>query len=124
LNAEFWAVGLHSDEPFHGGNLEVRGFSTELCRLILDLARAGPFALTNDGDSSAVILVSEEQRADLPADMADYPKLMVCRTAEELESAREGGFDRWQEFRDAACGGFPPAGSAELGAAPERGGMS
>jgi hypothetical protein len=104
ITVEFWAKELDGPGPFCGGNLEVRGFSTELCRLVLDLARAGPFSISHDGDASAVILVREEQRADLPADMIDDPKLMVCRTPEELEAAIEGGFDAWREFRDRACG--------------------
>jgi hypothetical protein len=93
LIAEFWAKELRSSEPFYGGNLEVRGFSTKLCHLILDLAQAGPFSVSHDGDSSTVILVSESQQTELPSDMVDYPKLMVYLTPEELDAALEGGFD-------------------------------
>jgi hypothetical protein len=110
ITVEFYASGLDGAGPFYGGNLEVRGFSTELCALILDLARAGSFTVSHDGDSSSIILVSEAQRADLPADVAADPKLMVCSTPEELEAALEGGFDRWREFRDVACGGSPEGG--------------
>ncbi len=78
-----------------------------MCRLILDLAGAGRFTVSHDGDTGAVILVGEEQRAALPADMQGDPNLMVCRTPEELEAAVEGGFDRWQKFRDRVCGRSP-----------------
>jgi hypothetical protein len=102
--AEFWAKELHGGGRFVGGNLELRGFGTVLCRLILDLAKAGPFSISHDGDSGVIILVSEGQRANLPPDLANDPKVMVCETAEELEAAIDGGFERWREFRDAACG--------------------
>ena len=113
IAADFYASGLGDDsKPFDGGNLEVRGFSIELCRLVLDLARAGPFTVSHDGDASAVILIGEEQRASLPADMADDPKVMVCSTPEELEAALDGGFDAWREFRDRACGRASEGGPA------------
>ena len=113
ITAEFYATGLDDrSTAFEGGNLEVHGFSIELCRLILDLAGAGRFTLSHDGDAGAVILVGEEQRAVLPADMQDDPKLMVCRTPEELEAAIEGGFDKWRVVRDRACGRSPDSGPA------------
>jgi hypothetical protein len=107
ITVEFYTRGLDGREPFYGGNLEVRGFNLELCRLVLDLAQAGPFAVTHDGDASAVILVREEQRAELPAGMLDDPKLMLCLTPEELEAALDGGFDAWRAFRDLACPRLP-----------------
>jgi hypothetical protein len=114
ITVEFYASGLDEcGEPFYGGNLEVRGFSVALCRLVLDLARAGPFAISHDGDAGATILVSEEQRASLPADMADDPRVMVCETPEELGAALEGGFEAWRAFRDRVCGRIPGGGLAE-----------
>jgi hypothetical protein len=103
ITVEFYARGLDGDGPFDGGNLEVRGFSTELCQLVLDLARAGPFTVSHDGDPSAFILVAEEQRAELPADVADHPQLMVCLTPEALEAALDGGFEAWRAYRDRVC---------------------
>ena len=64
---EFYASGLDGGAPFYGGNLEVRGFSLELCRLVFDLARAGSYTVSHDGDASALILVRESQREELSA---------------------------------------------------------
>lgn len=107
ITVELYARGLDGDHPFDGSTLEVRGFGTELCRLVLDLARAGPFTVSHDDDPSAVILVAEEQRADLPADVAESPQLMVCPTPEALEAAIEGGFQAWRAYRDRVCGRSP-----------------
>jgi hypothetical protein len=108
VTVEFYASGLDDpDKPFEGGNLEVRGFSTEFCRLVLDLARAGPFTIGHDGDTDAVILVGEEQRADLPADLIDHPEIMVCTSPEALEAALSGGFEAWRTYRDRVCGNTP-----------------
>ena len=101
ITVAFYASRL--DDPavlFTGGNLEVHGFSIELCRLVLDLARAGPFTISHDGDPGAIILVGEEQRADLPADMADHPQLMVCPTPEALAAALDDGFEAWRALRN------------------------
>src|SRR5262249_40413412 len=110
ITVEFYASGLDGAGPFYGGNLAAQGVGTEPCALVLDVARAGSFTVTHDGDPSSVILVSEAQRADLPADMAADPKLMVCSTPAELVAALEGGFDKWREFRDLACGRSPEGG--------------
>jgi hypothetical protein len=108
VTVEFYASGLDDpSKPFLGGNLEVHGFSTELCGLVLDLARAGSFIVRHDGDASAVILVSEDQRADLPADLADQPELIVCSTPQALAAVLDSEFEKWWMVRDRACGRSP-----------------
>ncbi|HEY1191437.1 MAG TPA: hypothetical protein VGE74_27630 [Gemmata sp.] len=119
ITVELYSRGLDGDHPFVGGSLEVRGVSTDLCRLVLDLARAGPFTVSHDGDPGAVILVTEDQRAELPDDLAAHPQLMVCPTAEALEAAIVGGFEAWLAYRDRVCGRSPGALDAEPGAAPD-----
>jgi hypothetical protein len=104
ITVELYSGGLDGGRPFEGCNLEVHAFSVGLCRLVLDLARAGRLTISSDGEPDAVILTGEAQRAELPADVADHPKVMVCRTPEELEAALDGGFEKWREFRDSACG--------------------
>lgn len=99
ITVECYASKLDADEPFHHISLEVRGFSLDLCRLVLDLARTGRFSVSHDGDPAAVILADETHRRDLPPDVpADA--VMVCDTPEELEAALDGGFDTWKAYRD------------------------
>jgi hypothetical protein len=103
INVELWSTSLGGrTKPFDFCDLEVRGFDTELCRLILDLARAGGFTISSDVDSEAEILFDESQRAEV---REGCPRVMVCSTPEELEAALEGGFGAWQAYRDRVCGG-------------------
>ena len=98
-------------------DLEVRGFDTELCRLVLDLARAGGFEISSDADSSAVILTDEGRQAVV----WEGCRVMVCPTPEELEAALCGGFGAWQAYRDRVCGRAGERNPAEPDAAPDRG---
>lgn len=99
ITVEFWASGLERDNQFFGGNLEVRGFSLEVCRLLLDLAGAGRFSISSDGNPAAVILANDAHRADLPPDVPSA-EVMVCNTPEELEAALDGGFESWRAYCD------------------------
>jgi hypothetical protein len=119
ITVEVYASSLEGDGPFAGCNLEVRGLDTELCRLVLDLARSGRFQIGSDADSMAVILTDEGQRAEV---WDGCPRVMVCPTPEELEAALTGGFEAWQAYRDRVCGRSGERDPAERGAAPERGG--
>lgn len=101
ITVELYMSCLAGSGPFDAGNLEIRHLDTELCRLVLDLARAGRFTISSDADPGAVILLDEEQRATLGA---DPPPAMVCVSPEELEAALDGGFEAWQEYRRRATG--------------------
>jgi hypothetical protein len=119
ITVEVYASALEDHGRFAGCSLEVRGFDTELCRLVLDLARAGRFEISSDADSEATILTDESQRANV---WAGCPRVMVCSTPEELEAALTGGFEVWQAYRDRVCGPSGERAPAERGAAPARGG--
>src|SRR5262245_59822275 len=108
VTVEAYASSLEGRGPFTACSLEVRGFDTDLCRLVLDLARAGRFEISSDADSEAAILTDESQRAEV---RAGCPRVMVCTTAEELGAALAGGFGAWQAYRDRVCGGSGEAGA-------------
>lgn len=118
VTVELYGSTLWGRGKFTGGNLEVRGFDTELCRLVLDLARAGRFEISSDADSMSTIITDEGQQAT----PFEGGRVMVCRTAEELEAALSGGFEAWQAYRDRVCGQAGERDPAEPIAAPDRGG--
>jgi hypothetical protein len=101
VTVEAYASELEGRGRFNACSLEVRGMDTELCRLVLDLARAGRFTISSDADPEAEILTDETQRGEV---WDGCPRVMVCRTPEELEAALNGGFETWQAYRDRVCG--------------------
>ena len=120
VTVELYGSTLWGRGKFTGGSLEVRGFDTELCRLVLDLARAGRFEISSDADPMAIIVTDGGQQTTL----FEGCRLMVCRIAEELEAALCGGFEAWQAYRDQACGQSGERNPAEPSAAPDRGGTN
>jgi hypothetical protein len=117
VTVEVYASALEDKSRFSGCSLEVRGFDTELCRLVLDLARAGGFQISSDADSEAVILTDEGQRAEASDGSL---RVLVFSTPEELEAALGGGFEAWQAYRERACGRPGERNPAGPGAAPDR----
>ena len=120
ITVELYGSTLRGRGKFTGGNLEVRGFDAELCRLVLDLARAGRFEISSDADPMAIIVTDGGQQTTL----FEGCRLMVCRIAEELEAALCGGFEAWQAYRDRVCCQPGERNAAEPIAAPDRSGTS
>ncbi len=84
VGVDVYADGLDTDDVFDHANLEPSGIDSGVCRLVLDLARAGRFTIGSDADPQSVILTDEEQRSLVST---DWPRVLVCDTPDALYAA-------------------------------------
>jgi hypothetical protein len=100
VQVEFSAKGLESGESFTGCAFHLRGFGGGLMRFMLDIATAGDMVIFPAMEGNPLILVSEEQKKHIPADIQESFQSVVVRSAGELGAVLSSGFDGWSAYRD------------------------
>jgi hypothetical protein len=104
LEVEFSAKGLESRESFTGCAFHVRGFGDGLMKFMFDIARAGDMVIIPAMEGNPLVLVSEQQKQDVPADLQESFQSIVVGSAAELGAVLSGGFDGWSTYRDQVLG--------------------
>jgi hypothetical protein len=112
VEVEFSAKGLESAESFTGCAFHIRGFGDGLMKFILDIAAAGDMVIFPAMEGNPLILVSEEQKKDLPADLPESFRSVVVRSPGELGAVLTGGFEGWSAYRDQVLPQWPSVGKA------------
>jgi hypothetical protein len=100
FHVEFNAGGLESQEKFDGCAFHIRGFGNSLMKFMLEIARAGDMVMFPAMEGNPLIMVSEEQRKNVPVDLlASFPPVVVS-SEDELGAVLKGGFQGWSAYRD------------------------
>ena len=100
VHVEFSAGGLESQEKFDGCAFHIRGFGEGLLKFILDVARAGDMVIFPAMEGNPLILVSEQQKRNVPTDLLSKFQSVVVSTGDELGAVLRGGFEGWSAYRD------------------------
>ncbi len=100
VEAVLWAEGLESEGPFDGCAFHIRAFGDGLMEFLFDVARAGDMVLFPAMGGNSLVLVSEGQKAAVPADMQEDFQTVVVRSGGELGAVLRGGFEGWSAYRD------------------------
>jgi hypothetical protein len=99
VDVEFSARGLESggftDCAFH-----IHGFGDYLAKFIRDVARAGQMVIMPAMEGNPIILLSDDQRADVPSDALEHLRPVVVQSVDELKAILTGGFQGWSAYRD------------------------
>lgn len=96
-DVEIWAR-LTAGE-FYGLYLNIWDLNPEICQLILEIAKAGRFTITHDGNEETPIIIDESQRSDLPPAWSENSDFFICTTPTQLEAAIGGGFGKWAGYK-------------------------
>jgi hypothetical protein len=100
VHVEFFAKDLESQSAFKGCSFGIRGFGECLMKFMLDIAKAGDMVMLPAMKGNPLIMVSEQQRRNVPADLlASFPPVVV-NSADELAAVLRGGFQGWSAYRD------------------------
>ena len=99
-DVEFSASGLESGEPFTGCAFHIRAFGDGLMTFMLQVACAGDMVMMPAMEGNPLILVSEAQRAHLPAELVEAFRLVLVQSPAELTALLTGGFASWSAYRD------------------------
>jgi hypothetical protein len=98
---EFSAKGLDGSTGFTSCAFHIHRMSPLLVSFILEIAKAGDLVILSAMEDFVPILSSQEQRQQLPLDLAQNdPEPVVCGSAAELESLLSRGYAGWQTYRD------------------------
>jgi hypothetical protein len=100
VEVEFSARGLESEESFTGCAFHIRGIGDGLLKFMFDVARAGDMVIIPAMEGNPLVLVSELQRARVPADIRGSLQPILARSPEELGAVLTGGFEGWVAYRD------------------------
>jgi|ERR1051325_5357938 hypothetical protein len=100
VEVEFSAKGLESEESFTGCAFHIRGFGDGLMKFMFDIARAGDMVIIPAMEGNPLVLVSEQQKQNVPADLQESFQSIVVGSDGELGAVLNGGFDGWSAYRD------------------------
>jgi hypothetical protein len=107
--------GCHVVRAKDGGETEVfarnldqkcmvalRGISPGLLEFLFDLLRAGNWCMIPPTEENFAIVSSLAAVRSVPD---DFPKIVICNSAEELGSLLSGDLSAWKKYRDQVVGG-------------------
>jgi hypothetical protein len=100
VHVEFSARGLESEGDFTGCAFHIRGFGNHLIKFMLEVARAGNMVMMPAMEGNPLILVSEDQKADVPPEALEHLRPVVVNSSNELEAVLTGGFEGWSAYRN------------------------
>lgn len=93
---------VFGDDLGSGCMVALRGITPALLQFLIDLLRAGNWSMVAVMDDIVAIVSSLESVKSVPD---DFPKIIVCNSADELGILLSGGFAAWKKYRDQAVGG-------------------
>jgi len=100
VEVEFSAGGLESGKSFTGCAFHIRGFGDDLMTFVFDIARAGDMVIIPAMEGSPLLLISERQKNNVPADLQERFQSIVVGSAGELGAVLRGGLKGWSAYRD------------------------
>jgi hypothetical protein len=113
VEVDFSGDGLESDEgSFDGCAFNIRRFGDGLMKFMFDIAHAGDMVIIPAMGGKLVVLVSDQQKTNLPADLREEFQSIVVGSAGELGAVLSGGFNGWSAYRNQVLGRSQPEGEA------------
>jgi hypothetical protein len=91
-SAEVYAENLRDGCMFAIGNL-----TSGLTAILYDVLDAGRWVMLPAIETSIAITCSPQHVNAAPA---DFPRIVTCRSSQELAQLLSGGFDSWNEYRN------------------------
>ena len=80
----------------------LRGITPGLLQFLIDLLKAGNWSMVPAMEDIVAIVPSlESVKKNVPD---DFPKIVVCNSADELGILLSGGFRAWKKYRDHVVG--------------------
>jgi hypothetical protein len=79
----------------------LRGLTPDLSRFLYELLKAGNWVMLPAMEDNMAITTSPECVKGIPE---DFPKVVACGSAEELDVLLSSGVEAWQKYRDRALG--------------------
>jgi hypothetical protein len=92
---------VFASQPATGCMVALRGFTADLVRLLFDLLKAGNWVMLPVLEEAVAITASPGPMKGVPK---DFPRVVVCNSAEELGTLLAGGFRDWKDYRDQVVG--------------------
>jgi len=100
-DVDFSAEGLQGLGDFSDCAIHIHGLSSHITSFIFEIARAGDMVILPAMDDFVPILLSPEQKKELPAELAENdPKPVLCGSSGELEALLSDGHTGWLKYRD------------------------
>jgi hypothetical protein len=81
----------------NGCMVAVRGITPKLMQFLIDLLKAGNWVMCPAMEETVTITCSPECVKDMPE---DFPKVVICNSADELGVLLTDGFQAWKKYRD------------------------
>jgi hypothetical protein len=69
-------------------------------KFMLEIARAGDMVMFPAMEGNPLIMVSEQQRKNVPADLLEKFRTTMVNSEEELGAVLRGGYEGWSAYRD------------------------
>jgi hypothetical protein len=85
-----------------GCMVAVRGMTPHLSRFLFNLLQAGNWVMLPAMEEAVAITTSPTSVKGVPA---DFPRVVVCDSAEELAVLLADGIRAWEQYRDQVVGG-------------------
>jgi hypothetical protein len=85
-----------------GCMVAVRGMTPELLQFLFDLLKAGQWAMLPAMENTVAITTSPDRMGCIPD---DFPRVVVCNSAEELRILLVDGVQAWEKYRDQVVDG-------------------
>lgn len=79
----------------------VRGTTPDLFRFLFDILMAGNWVMLPAMEDAVAITCSPQSVKNLPG---DFPRLVVCNSADDLGILLSKGFGAWKKYRDQIVG--------------------
>jgi hypothetical protein len=81
----------------NGCMVALHDLTPDIIRFLFDLLKAGRWVMTPASEENVAITTSPEQMWGLPD---DFPEVVTCPSAEELEVLLCNGYKAWKKFRN------------------------
>jgi hypothetical protein len=92
---------VFATELANGCVVVLRGFTARLLRFLFDLLKAGDWVMIPVMEEAVAITTSPGSMKGVPT---DFPRVVVCNSAEELGTLLSGGVRAWEQNRDHVVG--------------------
>ena len=92
---------IFGDQLETGCMAALHGMTPDLIQFLFDLLRAGNWVMLPVMEDSVAITTSPESMKGISS---DFPRIVVCNSAEELGTLLGNGVQAWEKYRDQVIG--------------------
>lgn len=92
---------IFGDQLATGCMAALRGMTPDLIQFLFDLLKAGNWVMLPAMEDAVAITTSPESMKGIPS---DFPRVVVCNSAEELGTLLTNGVHAWEKYRDQVVG--------------------